>query len=854
MDYDGFFAECTGFSPRPWQRRLAESPDCTNRLIRIPTGLGKTSGVAAAWAFHRVQRADLWWPTRLVWVLPMRTLVEQTLAAIEQLRDRSGLGFEVVPCMGGLVHKEYAVHPETPTVLVGTQDMLVSRMLNRGYAAARGRWPVDFGLLSRDALVVCDEVQLMDASLPTTAQLASFRTRRRAIRPSATWWMSATLQEDWLRTVDHADAVDALLRVDVPPEEQRGTVWETHKPLVLEPDLQDEKALAESVKQAHEPGTLTLVIVNRVERAVAVHKRLRGTAADLRLVHSRFRPAERAEWLESFLCRDAELPEHGRIIVATQVVEAGVDISARRLFTDLAPWPSLVQRFGRAGRYAGEHADIVVCGNTPGDEKKSAPYTRGELESAQGALETLVAQDSGVALRELEALERSISPTERAELYPLPATPVLREQDLTDLFDTTPDLSGADLDIAPFVRSTDARNVSIFWRDVDEMGPHPGAYPRREELCSCPVARARDWLRKLPAGSWWLLDFGRGWERGTASKLRSLAPGRLVWIVSSAGGYRPEAGWDPKSKRSVPEVPDALGGNEAAFERSAAIEGSEALSEASSWRTVATHCSEAAEHVRRISTSLKVPQETTLLLTLAARWHDLGKAHPVFQDCITEEGRTALAKPTRQDLAKAPRHAWTRARRRGFRHELASALGLLAVLRRADPQHPALRGAVADVLEALDLPGTPILTDLADHPMARELRALTAAQVDLVLWLVATHHGKVRSSLVSTPNDQRDMRHVETTTVQVHGVRDGDRIPPTKAAGPDGAVELPELKLDLAISQVGLDPDFGRSWTERAERLLDLHGPFELAWLEAVMRAADVQASQRTDPDPEVTS
>ena len=40
------------------------------------------------------------------------------------------------------------------------------------------------------------------------------------------------------------------------------------------------------------------------------------------------------------------------IVIATQAVEAGVDISAAIMFTELAPWASMVQRFGRANRRA----------------------------------------------------------------------------------------------------------------------------------------------------------------------------------------------------------------------------------------------------------------------------------------------------------------------------------------------------------------------------------------------------------------------------------------------------------------------------------------------------------------------
>ncbi|MBV5323351.1 CRISPR-associated helicase/endonuclease Cas3, partial [bacterium] len=81
------------------------------------------------------------------------------------------------------------------------------------------------------------------------------------------------------------------------------------------------------------------------------NQKLNNDGIELRLVHSRFRPAERATWRTDFLCREACGPEVKRIIVATQVVEAGVDISAVLLITDLAPWSSLVQRFGRCARW-----------------------------------------------------------------------------------------------------------------------------------------------------------------------------------------------------------------------------------------------------------------------------------------------------------------------------------------------------------------------------------------------------------------------------------------------------------------------------------------------------------------------
>ena len=65
-----------GLSPHPWQVELGSANECCNRLIRVPTGFGKTLGVLAAWTWHRIRQGDDRWPRRLIWCLPMRVLVE----------------------------------------------------------------------------------------------------------------------------------------------------------------------------------------------------------------------------------------------------------------------------------------------------------------------------------------------------------------------------------------------------------------------------------------------------------------------------------------------------------------------------------------------------------------------------------------------------------------------------------------------------------------------------------------------------------------------------------------------------------------------------------------------------------
>ena len=190
--------------------------------------------------------------------------------------------------------------------------------------------------------------------------------------------------------------------------------------------------------------------------------------------------------------------------------------------------------------------------------------------------------------------------------------------------------------------------------------------------------------------------------------------------------------------------------------------------------------------------------------------------------------------------------------RRGFRHELASTLGLFGVLQRHEPQHPALLGPWRDWFDAMGESGMAGRRAGDADPagptaIEREILDLGADEFDLLAWLVCAHHGKVRMAWHSSPADQEANDH----GLRIRGVREGDVLPAAPLADPGGEYhQLPATALDLSPSEAGLSSRTGRSWTERALNLVERFGPFTLAWLEALLRAADQRASKEEVTDP----
>ncbi len=920
-----FFREATHAPPFPFQREFATANEFPP-LVNIPTGLGKTAMAIVGWLWRRFGEGDevrRKTPRRLVYCLPMRVLVEQTRDnAIRWLHNLGRLGgvvtfdpplnadesatpnhriatyariadkpdkVAVYVLMGGEEEDDWDIHPEREAIIIGTQDMLLSRALNRGYAASRSRWPMQFGLLHTDCLWVFDEIQLMGSGLATTAQLEAFRRMLpRADAETATnghgcksVWMSATLRPEWLKTVDFKDRVDdqghidgkaalSLSNADRANEQVRSR-WNASKPLTkAESPMDDPVALAAEVRQAHQPGTRTIVVVNTVKRACALFEALgdagnaagrpaakkrgrsgKGTApptpsADkpspaLVLLHSRFRPPDRAKHVADALA-DVAADGPGTIIVSTQVIEAGVDVSATTLFTELAPWASLVQRFGRCNR-RGEENERACVRWIDVPDKEAAPYDPEDLKKAREVLK---------AIGEKPEAQRSVSLAALSELdvkLPFNHTHVIRRRDLIDLFDTTPDLAGKDIDIDRFVREAEDSDLRVFWRDYGD--PKKGATPnniggkqasdgrpsvepapQREELCPAPISAFRDFA-KMHGGQVWRWNFlDETWEKVDAAKV---TPGQVFLIHADAGGYTPEKGWDANSSTRVEPVPSERAGPNDVPDAT----DEDAPSQIGVWQTIAEHTKDVCRELELIVNGLSLDGEHLAAIRAAARWHDWGKAHHVFQNAV-DDGQTVQRRRgtvTRRSrpqgwmgsrvIAKAPGKRWSNGQfadagwwrrydwpddgRKHFRHELASALAIL-------------------------------LAPEEQIPNGRR---------DLIAYLVAAHHGKVRLSIRSLPNELRPRDGNGNPAPQkrfARGVWDGDMLPATDLGG---GVSAPAVTLSLEPMELGLceQPPFAGqpSWAERMIRLRDTLGPFRLAYLEAILRAADMRASIAAD-------
>ncbi len=411
----------TGYLPMRWQKRLFERfiTGDIPQAIDLPTGLGKTS-VMAIWLIARaladeaIRKAI---PRRLIYVVDRRAVVDQATEEAEKLRKalegnaehlKGALGLNKAPLpistlRGAHVdNREWLVDPSIPAIIVGTVDMIGSRLLFEGYGVSRKMRPYHAGLLGADTLVVLDEAHLVPPFEALLCRIAfgngefgpRYNGYAELVPPFLLLSLSATGRA---QPIANGKAVPPVFSLEKEDFDDRIVTERLAAKKILDfisiGDKEDRLAeeLAKQAWDLSKNGKLPvrcIVYSNSRKIAETVKAKLdklsepdaKGAEpkADVELFVGARRVRERENakaWLErhGFLA-DSPPPAKPAFLVATSAGEVGIDLDPDHMICDLVPWERMVQRLGRVNRRGkGDAKIVVVHGDEPKPKKPEAP-------------------------------------------------------------------------------------------------------------------------------------------------------------------------------------------------------------------------------------------------------------------------------------------------------------------------------------------------------------------------------------------------------------------------------------------------------------------------------------------------
>lgn len=863
------FEKVTGHPPFPWQEALfgefAEKR--FRRICDVPTGLGKTS-IITIWflALLHHARSDTLndFPRRLIYVVNRRTVVDQATREAERIRQAIVSEATLADIAGGLRsvvtrpsdtpfaistlrgqfadNAEWRIDPARPAVIVGTVDMIGSRLLFAGYGRGFKTRPLHAGFLGQDSILVHDEAHLEPAFQELLTTIESEQRRSRDFGRFRVMALTATSRSG------ESDEPSVFTDKDRAHQEVRKR-FEASKGIAFHP-IDDEKSTPiEAIQLALEHkdgGEAILVFLQKLDDVQKVAGALRKAVGEdqVQTLTGTMRGLERNAMATTgpIFARftpkpDPQVtPQSGTVyLVSTSAGEVGIDISADHMVGDLTPFDSMAQRLGRVNRFGNGNARIDIVHTTPAkdgpqaDGKQSPIEQRRELTLA--LLRRLPERDdhrhdaSPSALSALPLADRQAAFTPCPMI--LPATDILFDTwALTSVREKLPGRPPV-ADWLHGMAEWEPPETHVAWREeVALLTPSLREKHQPDDLLDDYPLKPHELLRdqtkrifenlKLLATTnadspVWIVNDSGPVSVITLEQLAKLndriLEDRIVLLPPAAGGLkggmldgkapfdatrddydvadkwmdtdntpRRSRVWDSARRpdrmrlvRSIDTRPDAEETDEDdenagrrywrwyVRPRSADDDGSRSARQP---QELAPHLKSAERFAGEIVTKLRLAEPEASAVKLAAKWHDLGKHRKVWQRSIGNRDYPARV------LAKSG-GAMRPLDLNNFRHEFGS---------------------------------------LIDVPATSEFRELVPDVQDLVLHLIAAHHGRARP-----------------------------HFPADEAFDPE--------RPDEAAAEIA------REVPRRFARLQRKYGRWGLAYIESLVRAADALASQANDAD-----
>ncbi|MBU4248641.1 MAG: type I-U CRISPR-associated helicase/endonuclease Cas3 [Verrucomicrobia bacterium] len=855
--FEVLFEALTGHKPFPWQQALFREfvQERYPHSLDIPTGLGKT-GVIAIWLIALVHGQGKL-PRRLVYVVNRRTVVDQATDEAKKLRenvDKAGLiqplqELCALPCDKPLAistlrgqfadNGEWIADPARPAIIIGTVDMVGSRLLFSGYGRGFKTRPLHAGFLGQDTLLVHDEAHLEPAFQKLIVTIEAEQQQHHEFGRFHVMALTATSRASDDGTqfgLTDADRKNGEVKKRIKAKK----AMQFHS-------VQDENEIADKVAaialKHKDSNQAILVFLRRLKDVKSVAGKLPKKQVQVLTGTMRGLERDKLAKTDPIFARfmppvpDMNVMKGTVYLVCTSAGEVGVNISADHMVCDLTPFDSMAQRFGRVNRYGEGDALIdVVYEAKPTEKKKDDGFDQRRWLTLN-LLQKLKRDASPASLSDLPVAEQQAAFTPSPVI--LPATDILFDAwALTTIREKLP----ARPLVAPYLHGLsewEPPETHVAWRE--EVGVITGELLERykhEDLLDDYPLRPHELLRdttfrvverldelvkrlgqsdasvNIPA---WVVD-GDGTievcllaklvegDRKTAIKKLN---GKTVLLPPAAGGldngmlssdslfaddvadeWRDEKGrqrrvrvWKDNPQfdemtrgmrliREIDTKPDADEDEEESEAPGRRYwlwyelpKGADNQSSVSAQAPVKwdDHTNQVENNVIRIAKALKLPPELLAAVKLAAQFHDLGKKRERWQRSIGNLAPTDWYAKSGKD--------WKRRDLGKYRHEF---------------------GSLLDVLHGRNsLP--PV-----------EFAALSDEMKDLVLHLIAAHHGYARP-------------HFPTE----------EMLDPERSAqyGAEQACEIPR----------------------RFARLQHKYGRWGLAYLESLLRAADYAASANPD-------
>lgn len=580
LDFDTCFGALhgDGRSPFPWQRRLFERFVAGEppTLVDIPTGLGKTSAIAA-WLIARAFAPEKV-ANRLAYVVDRRTVVDQATDEAEKLRAalagdapalsnlKTRLGCELnesiaVSTLRGqhVDNKDWLANPTRPAIIIGTVDMIGSRLLFEGYGVSRKQRAIHAGLLGMDCLVLLDEAHLVP---PFQALIEAVAGDKDDSRPLGLWPRSRAraLRVTALSATGRSIPVDDRIALDAADHAIETVARRIHavKPIQLEP-LKTAPTPAAFVAKAMDltsegaSDVRVVVFVTAREEAGKIADGLKAALAKTtkgKKVAERAKPDERVELLVGarrvherelarmnlqrlgFLPGEPSTAPIGcaTYLVATSAGEVGIDLDADIMIADAVPLERLAQRLGRINRRGDKNETARVVVFDPQEPPKDDRERR--ARAARDVIRNLPITDAGLnaSPAALSALRARLPDEVANASSPPPLRPALTKPLVEAWSMTSLKAHTGRPEVAPWLRGweeDEERQLTVVFRrhlPVMADGSTPSAL-LETYFEAAPIQMAERLETTGPQASSWLLERIAPRRRKAAAEDTSEEPG-----------------------------------------------------------------------------------------------------------------------------------------------------------------------------------------------------------------------------------------------------------------------------------------------------------------------------------------